>query len=660
MSGRTIGAIVATSNYEASFNKPYDARMLVTSCEELTIKGNWQCEGQINSFNGMIVAVADANDAAASGIYYLFDPTCSTTLNEHPNVEDIANWHKVADLNELAVLGTRLDTLEQAMSGAGLSEEEINNLITAQINGLKTEISNSGFLTAEQLADYGYITETALEGYATESYVDSAIASIPLSEYAKTTDIPDISGLATKEELPTKVSDLTNDSNFITLEQVPVVDAYTKTETDEAISKAIAEAELADKEADLTAFYTKSETDAAITAAVDAIEVPSIEGLATETYVDEKVAAIKPEAPDLTGYATEAWVEEKGYLTEHQSLDGYATETFVTGEIEKLNIPSTEGLATTEYVDTAINGIEIPDVSGFLTEIPEEYVTEAELVAKGYLTEHQDISGLATKTEVEAAVAGIEIPVVPTNISAFTNDAGYITAADVPETPDLTDYALKAEIALKADAIPYAVDKFVTIPAGNFVSGENVKGLTIAELFAKLLGLSDTAPGEEEPDSIVDSIIKNETVMYTISEDGSTMVEVPFKLNEYTGDQTTIYNPDTVSGFYQITDESGNVIESGYENFVPGNDSMFYVVALPSNMIIDENVEVWAWSGLESKWRHYTDHGLTSDLGIISAAFEENGLEVPACPEGYTLWANIDDIDTGADFRFKIIEEIEE
>lgn len=595
MSGRTIGAIVATSNYEASFNKPYDARMLVTSCEELTIKGNWQCEGQINSFNGMIVAVADANDAAASGIYYLFDPTCSTTLNEHPNVEDIANWHKVANLSELAVLGARLDTLEQAMSGAGLSEEEVNTLITAQINGLKTEISNSGFLTAEQLADYGYITETALEGYATESYVDSAIANIPLSEYAKTTDIPDVSGLATKEELPTKVSDLTNDSNFITLEQVPVVDAYTKTETDEAISKAIAEAELADKEADLTAFYTKSETDAAIAAAVDAIEVPSI-----------------------------------------------------------------EGLATTEYVDTAINGIEIPDVSGFLTEIPEEYVTEVELAAKGYLTEHQDISGLATKTEVEAAVAGIEMPVVPTDVSAFTNDAGYITAADIPGTPDLTDYALKAEVALKADAIPYAVDKFVTIPVGDFVSGENVKGLTVAELFAKLLGLSDTTPGEEEPDSIVDSIIKNETVMYTISEDGSTMVEVPFKLNEYTGDQTTIYDPDTVSGFYQIKDESGSVTESGYENFVPGNDSMFYVVALPSNMIIDENVEVWAWSGLESKWRHYTDHGLTSDLGIISAAFEENDLEVPACPEGYTLWANIDDIDTGADFRFKIIEEIKE
>jgi hypothetical protein len=632
MSQRTIGAIVTTSNYEASVRKPFDARMLVPSYAALTFIDNWKANEEVNAFNGMLVAVADETDSTNTGIYYLFDPTCTdaASANSIPNVEDINNWHKIAELTDVNAISERLTEIEGALAGAGLSEAEVTALIDKQIEDLRAEITKSGFLTAD-----------ALTGYATEAWVENK-------------------GFAVAADIPRKVSDLENDAGFVTVEDIPPVadltDYYTKNQADEAISKAIAKAELADKEADLSSFYTKTETDAKITEAIEGIDLPSTDGFATEAYVDEKVAAIKPEAPNLTGYATETWVKEQGYLTEHQSLDGYATENFVTDEIEKLSIPSIEGLASTEYVDRAVSSIEIPDISGYLTEIPAEYVTETELEAKGYLTEHQDISNFATKTEVEEAISGLEIPTVPTNVGAFINDAGYLTAADLPTTPDLTIYATKTEVALKADAILYSTDKFVTIPIGSFVSGENVKDFTIAELFAKLLGLSDNAPGEEEPDSIVDSIIKNETVMYTISKDGSTMEEVPFKLNEYTGDQTTIYNPDTVSGFYQITDENGNVIESGYENFVPGNDSMFYVVALPSYMIIDQNVEVWAWSGLESKWRHYTDHGLTCDMDIITAAFEDNDIVVPNCPEGYTLWANIDNIDTGADFRFKIIE----
>lgn len=53
----------------------------------------------------------------------------------------------------------------------------------------------------------------------------------------------------------------------------------------------------------------------------------------------------------------------------------------------------------------------IPDVSGFITSIPDEYVTETELNAKGYLTEHQSLADYSTTTQVQnmidAAIAGI-------------------------------------------------------------------------------------------------------------------------------------------------------------------------------------------------------------------------------------------------------------
>ena len=85
----------------------------------------------------------------------------------------------------------------------------------------------------------------------------------------------------------------------------------------------------------------------------------------TKAQVDAKI-------PDTSTFATKTWVEGKGYLTSHQSLDNYATKDYVTGKI----------------AEAQLSGGEV------------------------------DLSGYALKSE---------IPTVPTNVSAFTNDAGYLT-----------------------------------------------------------------------------------------------------------------------------------------------------------------------------------------------------------------------------------------
>ena len=46
----------------------------------------------------------------------------------------------------------------------------------------------------------------------------------------------------------------------------------------------------------------------------------------------------------------------------------------------------------------------IPDTSRFITEVPAEYVTETELNAKGYLTEHQSLTNYYTKAETTQAI----------------------------------------------------------------------------------------------------------------------------------------------------------------------------------------------------------------------------------------------------------------
>ena len=88
---------------------------------------------------------------------------------------------------------------------------------------------------------------------------------------------------------------------------------------------------------------------------------------------------------------------------------------------KKSEIPDTSLFVTGQYVQTAIDASlpdlspyakrsEIPDVSDFISEIPAEYITETELTAKGYLTEHQSLDGYATEQYVQDAIDAIEIP----------------------------------------------------------------------------------------------------------------------------------------------------------------------------------------------------------------------------------------------------------
>ena len=82
-------------------------------------------------------------------------------------------------------------------------------------------------------------------------------------------------------------------------------------------------------------------------------------------------------------------VNDSGFLTQIPSE--YVTET----ELEAKGY-LTEHQSLADYAKKS----DIPDVSGFLTEIPDEYVTETELNAKGYLTEHQSLAEYAKKSEL--------------------------------------------------------------------------------------------------------------------------------------------------------------------------------------------------------------------------------------------------------------------
>ena len=135
----------------------------------------------------------------------------------------------------------------------------------------------------------------------------------------------------------------------------------------------------------------------------------------------------------------------------------------------------------------------------------------------GYLTQHQDISNLATKTELNGKqdkgdyALKTDIPTVPTKVSAFENDKGYLT-----EHQDISNLATKTELNNKQDAL---------------VSGTNVKTIN----GQSLLGSGDIATVPVTTDNVnytnssstktLTQVLNNtEEITFTL-EDGSTVTK---------------------------------------------------------------------------------------------------------------------------------------
>ena len=129
----------------------------------------------------------------------------------------------------------------------------------------------------------------------------------------------------------------------------------------------------------------------------------------TETELNAK--GYLTEHQDISNLATKAEVPTKtsqlindsNFLTEHQDLTGYATEVYVDNKVSEIDL---SGYALkTEIPTVPTNVSAFNNDVGYLTEIPTEYVTETELESKGYLTEHQSLANYSTTEEMNNAIS---------------------------------------------------------------------------------------------------------------------------------------------------------------------------------------------------------------------------------------------------------------
>ena len=309
----------------------------------------------------------------------------------------------------------------------------------------------------------------------------------------------DYNELQNKPTIPSKTSDLVNDSSFvnssdlstkqdkliagtnITIEDNVISSTggsssggttdYTKLTNKPKINgvtlsgnKTLSELNIPEKGS-----YLESESDPVYTA-----DKPNI-ALKTELFSkDYNDLSNKPTIPTKLSQLE----NDSSFLTEYTETDPlYSKDKSSLALKSELFSKNYNDLTNKPNIPTKVS--DLTNDSGFINSIPDEYITETELNEKGYLTEHQDISekvdkekgkGLSTNdftTEEKTKLAGIEAGAevnkvtsvnnqtgdvtitVPDKISDLTNDKGYITnytETDPIYMADKPNIALKSEI----------------------------------------------------------------------------------------------------------------------------------------------------------------------------------------------------------------------
>lgn len=200
-------------------------------------------------------------------------------------------------------------------------------------------------------------------------------------------------------------------------------------------------------------------------------EHQSLKGLATESYVDDKVGSIKfpsledyakkEEIPSLDGYATEQWVKQQDYLTEHQSLIHLATKKELEGKVDKVDGKQLSTEDFTTVLKAKLEELKNYDDSELVSRIDAIQETIDTLFSKDASSAIESfneitafLDGLKDTQNLAGIIAAIEQQIadvakaIPTKVSELTNDSGFLT-----EHQDISHLATKSAVGKKQDAI---------------------------------------------------------------------------------------------------------------------------------------------------------------------------------------------------------------
>ena len=204
-----------------------------------------------------------------------------------------------------------------------LHGEEDNRLIIEDDN-VNQAFSTLFTWDGRKLINY-YVDPNSGGGYGygpnLEEYVTETELYNTLQEYVKVTDIPDVSNLAIKDEIPSLEGLATESWVYDRLANIHTGGDY-------------------DYGLDLSEYVTETELYNTLQDYAEKSEISSLEGYATQEWVNSQLLNISSGNYDLdlSEYVNESELQAYALKTEIPSLEGYATEEWVNTQLS--NLPS--------------------------------------------------------------------------------------------------------------------------------------------------------------------------------------------------------------------------------------------------------------------------------------------------------------------------------
>jgi len=383
-------------------------------------------------------------------------------LTQHQSLENVVTKEELESKGYL--------TLHQDISNLA-TKEELANTVT------KEELNNKHYVTEEELNNKAYLTSHQdLSNYALKSEIPQPYNDSTLNERVTALESKAIEGgayddsdlrnrvvaLEGKEDKDTKYDDTDLRNRVTNLENKPPIDTsefVTKDEltnkgyltTHQSLDHVVTKDELASKNyiSDISNLVTKDELASKnyltehqpLTEVNNRLDVLEAKQDKDTVYNDselrQRVTNLENKSNvDLTNYVTSEQLENKHYLTQHQSLEEYAKKSELYNDTDIKQRLTT--LESKPNIDTS------------------NFITNEQLEAKHYLTEHQTLTHLATTSDLEAlrnvAVSKSELSkkVDATEYNSFKDsvvtkteltEKGYLT-----EHQNLDGYAKKSEL----------------------------------------------------------------------------------------------------------------------------------------------------------------------------------------------------------------------
>ena len=413
--------------------------------------------------NGTTVATFTANSAqnATANIFVptkVSDITNDLNFVEETDLANVAFSGAYADITGTPYIPTKTSDLTNDSNFASDANyvHTDNNFTTALKNKL------DGIATG---AEVNVQSDWDVADTSSDAFIKNKPA-IP----TKTSDITNDSGFITSAALPTKTSDLTNDSGFITNQVNNLANYYDQT----AINSMFNALSVPTKTSELTndsGFLTTSTLPIATASNLGVVKIGSGINVAADGTISAAVASL--DWANITNKPTDVsyWTNDAGYITsadlptktsdltndsDFVTSADVPTKTsdltndsgFITNSVNNLaNYYKKSETYTQGEVNSLLSAIVIPTKTSDLTN-DSNFVSDTDYATASKGGVIKVGSGLAITNGVLSTTGGGVADAVewsnvlnkPSDVSYWTNDAGYITSAALPtKTSDLTN-----------------------------------------------------------------------------------------------------------------------------------------------------------------------------------------------------------------------------